>query len=68
MGRVYKIRHQGWHVDLAVKTPLPDAVQGLGDGHLGPSSAACRRALGRGRGAPVPVGGGPLEDEGKVLR
>ena len=30
MGRVYKIRHQGWHVDLAVKTPLPEAVQALG--------------------------------------
>lgn len=30
MGRVYKVRHQGWHVDLAVKTPLPEAVQALG--------------------------------------
>ena len=29
MGRVYKIRHQGWHVDLAVKAPLPEAVQAL---------------------------------------
>lgn len=30
MGRVYKVRHQGWRVDLAVKTPLPEAVQALG--------------------------------------
>ncbi len=30
MGRVYKVRHQGWNVDLAVKTPLPEAVQALG--------------------------------------
>ena len=30
MGRVYKVRHQGWHVDLAVKTPLPEAVEALG--------------------------------------
>jgi predicted Zn finger-like uncharacterized protein len=30
MGRVYKVRHQGWNVDLAVKTPLPDALRALG--------------------------------------
>jgi WD40 repeat protein/serine/threonine protein kinase len=30
MGRVYKVRHQGWNVDLAVKTPLSEAVQALG--------------------------------------
>jgi WD40 repeat protein len=30
MGRVYKVRHLGWRVDLAVKTPLPEAVQALG--------------------------------------
>jgi WD40 repeat protein/serine/threonine protein kinase len=30
MGRVYKVRHQGWNVDLAVKTPLREAVQALG--------------------------------------
>ncbi len=30
MGRVYKVRHQGWNVDLAVKTPLAEAVQALG--------------------------------------
>src|SRR5262245_33830746 len=30
MGRVYKVRHQGWNVDLAVKTPLSEAVTALG--------------------------------------
>src|SRR5262249_43990821 len=30
MGRVYKVRHQGWNVDLAVKTPLPEALRALG--------------------------------------
>jgi predicted Zn finger-like uncharacterized protein len=27
MGTVYKVRHQGWNVDLAVKSPLPQLLQ-----------------------------------------
>src|SRR5438067_2184856 len=27
MGTVYKVRHRGWNVDLAVKSPLPQLLQ-----------------------------------------
>jgi predicted Zn finger-like uncharacterized protein len=30
MGRVYKVRHRGWGVDLAVKVPLPRALEAAG--------------------------------------
>jgi WD40 repeat protein/serine/threonine protein kinase len=30
MGRVYRVRHRGWDVDLAVKTPLASALRALG--------------------------------------
>ncbi len=30
MGRVYKVRHRGWDMDLAVKTPLPQILEAVG--------------------------------------
>jgi len=30
MGRVYRVRHRGWDVDLAVKAPLPSALEAAG--------------------------------------
>jgi WD40 repeat protein/serine/threonine protein kinase len=30
MGRVYRVRHRGWDVDLAVKTPLASALRAAG--------------------------------------
>ena len=27
MGKVYKVHHRGWNVDLAMKAPLPDRFQ-----------------------------------------
>lgn len=30
MGRVYRVRHLGWDVDLAVKTPLPAVLEAVG--------------------------------------
>ncbi|HET7291765.1 MAG TPA: protein kinase, partial [Vicinamibacteria bacterium] len=30
MGRVYKVRHRGWGLDLAVKTPLPEILEAAG--------------------------------------
>ncbi len=30
MGRVYKVRHLGWDVDLAVKVPLPAVLEAVG--------------------------------------
>jgi len=30
MGRVYRVRHRGWDVDLAVKAPLPSALAAAG--------------------------------------
>lgn len=30
MGRVYKVRHRDWNVDLAVKTPRPDVLAAMG--------------------------------------
>ncbi|HUG52270.1 MAG TPA: protein kinase, partial [Vicinamibacteria bacterium] len=30
MGRVYRVRHRGWGVDLAVKVPLPRALEAAG--------------------------------------
>ncbi|NJM78330.1 MAG: protein kinase [Acaryochloridaceae cyanobacterium RU_4_10] len=30
MGRVYKVRHQGWNVDLAMKIPRPETVAAAG--------------------------------------
>jgi WD40 repeat protein/serine/threonine protein kinase len=30
MGRVYRVRHRGWGLDLAVKVPLPSALEGAG--------------------------------------
>jgi WD40 repeat protein/serine/threonine protein kinase len=30
MGRVYKARHRGWDLDLAVKTPLPQLLEAVG--------------------------------------
>ena len=30
MGRVYKVRHRGWEMDLAVKTPLPQILEAVG--------------------------------------
>jgi WD40 repeat protein/serine/threonine protein kinase len=30
MGRVYRVRHRAWDVDLAVKTPLPSALRAAG--------------------------------------
>jgi len=30
MGRVYRVRHRGWDVDLAVKAPLPTALAAAG--------------------------------------
>ncbi|MDZ8081545.1 MAG: protein kinase [Nostoc sp. DcaGUA01] len=29
-GKVYKVRHQGWNIDLAVKIPKPEIVQAAG--------------------------------------
>ncbi len=30
MGRVYKVHHQGWHVDLAVKIPRSEVLEAAG--------------------------------------
>ena len=30
MGKVYKVHHQNWNMDLAVKSPLPKAIEGAG--------------------------------------
>ncbi|MGJ5674165.1 MAG: serine/threonine protein kinase [Nostochopsis sp.] len=29
-GKVYKVRHQGWNIDLAVKIPKPEIVEAAG--------------------------------------
>jgi WD40 repeat protein len=34
MGRVYKVRHRGWNLDLAVKVPLPSALEAAGGADL----------------------------------
>ncbi|MCG6928633.1 MAG: protein kinase [Acidobacteria bacterium] len=34
MGRVYRVRHRGWGLDLAVKAPLPEVLEAAGGADL----------------------------------
>jgi WD40 repeat protein len=34
MGRVYRVRHRGWDLDLAVKVPLPEVLEAAGGADL----------------------------------
>jgi serine/threonine protein kinase len=31
MGRVYRVHHRGWDLDIAVKSPLPEKLKNTGD-------------------------------------
>ena len=45
MGRVYRVRHRGWGLDLAVKAPLPSVLEAAGGAGWGCEGHTARPAV-----------------------